>query len=128
MNTRPMNVGERSRKQKFSCLRIKIPRSSKKDCIQSLGQCSPTVSAEEELVKLAIVVEVVELDLPRTVPRSIPRASPSNRSPRRRRRSSSKKDQRYDPSTGIHTSRCSNPAALRRPEKNATEKTRGRTA
>src|ERR1041385_3063179 len=44
----------------------------------------------------------------------------------RRRRSSSKKDQRYDPSTDIQTSRSSNPAALRRPEKNATEKTRGR--
>src|SRR3954467_6803698 len=37
----------------------------------------------------------------------------------RGRRRTSKKDQRYDPSTGIHTSRCSNPAALRRPEKNA---------
>src|SRR3954466_12802225 len=36
------------------------------------------------------------------------------------------KDQSYDPSTGIHTSRSSNPAALRRPEKNATKKTRGR--
>src|SRR3954470_635201 len=66
------------------------------------------------------VVEVVEVDLPRTVPRSIPRTSPSNRSPIRRR-SSSKKDQSYDPSTGIHTSRSSNPAALRRPEKNTTE-------
>ena len=122
-------IGERSRKQKISCLRINIPRSSKKDCIQGLGHFSPTVAAEEELVKLADVVEVVEVDLPRTVPRSIPRTvprsvprtSPLNRSPRRRR-SSSKKDQRYDPSTGIHTSRCSNPAALRRPEKNATER------
>src|SRR3954465_3667481 len=54
-----------------------------------------------------------------------PTNSPLNRSPRRRR-SSSKKDQSYDPSTGIHTSRSSNPAALRRPEKNATEKTRER--
>src|SRR4051812_44554377 len=106
-------VGERSRNQKKLCLRIKIPRSSKIDGIQGLGHCSPTIAAEEELVKLADVVEVVELDLRRTVPRSIPRASPSNRSPRRRR-SSSKKDQSYDPSTGIHTSRCSNPAALRR--------------
>src|SRR3954471_2290348 len=118
-------VGERSRKQKISCLRIKIPRSSKKDRIQGLGQCSPTVAAEEELMKRVDVVEVVEVDLPRTVPRSVPRTSPSNRSPRSRR-SSSKKDQRYDPSTGIHTSRSSNPAALRRPEMNATEKTRGR--
>src|SRR3954464_6787869 len=107
------------------CLRNKIPRSSKKDRIQRLGHCSPTVAAEEELVKRVDVVEVVEVDLPRTVPRSIPRTSPSNRSPRRRR-SSSKKDQSYDPSTGIHTSRSSNPVALRRPEKNATEKTRGR--
>src|SRR4051812_35464459 len=104
---------------------IKIPRSSKKDCIQGLGHCSPTVAAEEELVKKVDVVEVVKVDLPRTVPRTIPRTSPSNRSPRRRRRSS-KKDQSYDPSTGIHTSRSSNPAALRRPEKSATEKTRGR--
>src|SRR3954463_6767382 len=118
-------VGKRSRKQKKLCLRIKIPRSSKKDRIQGLGHCSPTVAAEEELVKRVDVVEVVEADLPRTVPRYIPRTSPSNRSPRRRR-SSSKKDQSYDPSTGIHTSRSSNPAALRRPEKNTTEKTRGR--
>src|SRR3954469_25333154 len=112
----------------MSCLRNKIPRSSKKDRIQGLGHCSPTVAAEEELVKRVDVVEVVEADLPRTVPLSIPRTSPSNRSPRRRRRrrSSSKKDQSYDPSTGIHTSRSSNPAALRRPKKNATEKTRGR--
>src|SRR4051812_45124784 len=58
-------VGERSRKQKKSCLRNKIPRSSKKDRIKGLGQCSPTVAAEEELVKWEDVVEVVELDLPR---------------------------------------------------------------
>src|ERR1041385_6800007 len=108
---------------KNSCLRNKHPRSSKIDCIQGLGLCSPTVAAEEELVKRVDVVEVVEVDLPRTVPRSIPRTSPSNRSPRRR--SSSKKDQSYDPSTGIHTSRSSNPAALRRPDMSATEKTRG---
>src|SRR3954466_12662402 len=101
------------------------PRSSKKDRIQCLGHCSPTVAAEEELVKWVDVVEVVEVDLPRTVPRSIPRTSPSNRSPRRRR-SSSKKDQSYEPTTSIHTSRSSNPAALRRPEKNASEKTRER--
>src|SRR4051812_2592848 len=100
---------------------MKIPRSSKIDCIQGLGLCSPTVGAEEELVKRVDVVEVVEVDLQRIVPRSIPRTSPSNRSPRRRR-SSLKKDQRYDASTSIHTSRCSNPAALRRPEKNATER------
>src|SRR4051812_11064142 len=118
-------VGKRSRKQKIPCLRSKIPRSSKKDRIQGLGHCSPTVAAEEELVKRVDVVEVVEVDLPRTVPRYIPRTSPSNRS-RRRIRSSSKKDQSYDPSTGIQTSRSSNPAALHRPEKNATEKTRGR--
>src|ERR1041385_7993795 len=114
------NVVENKKKL---CLRIKIPRSSKKDGIQGLGHCSPTIAAEEELVKLADVVEVVEVDLPLTVPRSIPRTSPSNRSPRRR--SSSKKDQSYDPSTGIHTSRSSNPAALRRPDMSATEKTRG---
>src|ERR1041384_541681 len=121
----PVPVGKRSRNQKNSCLRIKIPRSSKKDRIQGLGHCSPTVAAKEELVKRVDVVEVVEADLPRTVPRSIPRTSPSNRTPRRRR-SSSKKDQSYDPSTGIHTSHSSNPAALRHPEKNATEQTRGR--
>src|ERR1041385_8340323 len=99
---------------KNSCLRNKHPRSSKIDCIQGLGLCSPTVAAEEELVKRVDVVEVVEVDLPRTVPRSIPRTSPS------------KKGRRYDPSISIHTSRSSNPAALRRPEMNATEKTRGR--
>src|SRR3954469_6626004 len=60
-------VGERNRKKK-SCLRNKIPRSSKKDRIQGLGQCSPTVAAEEELVKRVDVVEVVEVDLPRTIP------------------------------------------------------------
>src|SRR3954470_24673675 len=110
---------------KISCLRNENPRSSKIYCIQGLGHCSPTVAAKEELVKRVDVVELVEADLPRTVPRSIPRTSPSNRSPRRRR-SSSEKDQSYDPSTGIHTSRSCNPAALRHPEKNATEKTRGR--
>src|SRR4051812_17477761 len=51
--------GERSRKQKISCLRIKISRSSKKDHIQGLRQCSPTVAAEEDLVKRVDVVEVV---------------------------------------------------------------------
>src|SRR3954463_16639766 len=61
-------VGKRSRKQKISCLRIKIPRSSKKDRIQGLGHCSPTVAAEEELVKRVDVVEVVEVDLPQTDP------------------------------------------------------------
>src|SRR3954471_8327159 len=76
-------VGKRSRKQKKSCLRIKIPRSSKKDRIQGLGHSSPTVAAEEELVKRVDVVEVVEVDLPRTVPRSIQRTSPSNISLRR---------------------------------------------
>ena len=80
-------IGERSRNQKKSCLRIKIPRSSKKDGIQGLGHCSPTVAAEEELVKRVDVVKVVEADLPQTVPRSIPRTSPSNRSPRSRRSS-----------------------------------------
>src|SRR3954464_3969169 len=45
------NVGKCSRNQKISCLRIKIPRSSKKDGIQGLGLFSPTVAAEEELVK-----------------------------------------------------------------------------
>src|ERR1043165_4919525 len=54
-------------------------------------------------------------------PTNSPSIYPTNKSPRRKR-SSSKKDQRYDPSIGIHTSRCSNPAALRRPEKNATER------
>src|SRR3954469_3611764 len=99
----------------MSCLRNKNPRSSKKDGIQGLGHCSPTVAVEEELVKRVDVVEVVEVDLPRTVPRFIPRTSPSNRSPRRRR-SSSMKDQSYDPSTGIHMSRYSNPVVLRRPD------------
>src|ERR1041385_5373619 len=104
-------------------LRIKNPRSSKKIAYKVLGHGSPTVAAEEELVKRVDIVEVVEVDLPRTVPRSIPRKSPSNRSTRRR--NSSKKDQSYDPSTGIHTSHSSNPAALRRPDMSATEKTRG---
>src|SRR3954465_16073150 len=113
---RQVSVGKRSRKQKNSCLRIKIPRSSKKDCIQGLGLCSPTVVAEEELVK--------RRGCSGSSRSRTPTNSPSNRSPRRR--SSSKKDQSYDPSTGIHTSRSSNPAALLRPEKNATEKTRGR--
>jgi len=44
-------VGERSRKQKFSCLRIKIPRSSKKDCIQGLGYPHQRCSGRVELVK-----------------------------------------------------------------------------
>src|SRR3954469_19700166 len=54
----------------MSCLRNKIPRSSKKDRIQGLGHCSPTIAADEELVKRVDVVEVVEADLPRTVPRT----------------------------------------------------------
>ena len=37
--------------------------------MQGLGHCSPTVAAEEELVKWVDVVEVVEADLPRTAPR-----------------------------------------------------------
>src|SRR3954471_10431994 len=44
-------VGERSRKQKKLCLRNKIPRSYKKDGIQGLGHCSPTIAVEEGLVK-----------------------------------------------------------------------------
>src|ERR1043165_7885514 len=40
-------VGERSRNQKKLCLRIKIPRLSKKDGIQGLCHSSPTVAAEE---------------------------------------------------------------------------------
>src|SRR3954463_13049864 len=101
----------------MSSLRNENPRSSKIDCIQGLGLCSPTVAAEEELVKRHGCSGSS---------RSInPTNSPSNRSPRRRS-SSSKKDQSYDPSTGIHTSRSSNPEALRRLEKNATDKTRGR--
>src|SRR4051812_29971122 len=44
-------VGKRSRKQKNSCLRIKIPTSSNRDRIQGLVHCSPTVAAEVELVK-----------------------------------------------------------------------------
>src|SRR3954465_6886501 len=109
-------VGERSRIQKNSCLRNENPRSSKIDCIQGLCLCSPTIAAEEELVK--------RRGCSGSSRSRTPTNSPSNRSPRRR--SSSKKYQIYDPSTGIHTSRSSNPAALRRPEKNATEKTRGR--
>src|SRR3954463_15928358 len=79
---------------KISSLRNKHPRSSKIDCIQGLGLCSPTVAAEEELVKRS---ERSGSSRSRT-----PTNSPSNRTPRRR--SSSKKDQSYDPSTGIHTS------------------------
>src|ERR1041384_2457690 len=121
------NVVENKKK---SCLRIKIPRSSKKDGIQGLGHCSPTVAAEEELMKRVKVELVMHLTIRPTI---YPTNESLDQFPRtylqgRRRRSSSKKDQRYDPSTGIHTSRSSNPAALRRPEKNATEKTRGRTA
>src|SRR4051812_26546416 len=79
-------VGKRSRNKKNSCLRIKIPRSSKKDPIQGLSHCSPMVAAEEELVKRVDVVEVVEADLPRTVPRSIPRTDllEEEEAPRRR--------------------------------------------
>src|SRR3954471_5268852 len=64
-------------------------------------------------------------DLSREPSRDPSRSSPTNKSLEhdlRGRRRTSKKDQRYDPSTGIHTSRCSNPAALRRPERNATER------
>src|SRR4051812_38333402 len=43
--------------KKNSCIRNKIPRSSKKDGIQGLGHCSPTIAAEEELMKR------VEVDL-----------------------------------------------------------------
>src|SRR3954470_16591193 len=95
--------------------------------MQGLGHSSPTDVAEVELIKL------VEVDLAKRLTNR-PSICPTNKSleqfPRTdlrgRRRSSSKKDKSYDPSTGIHTSRSSNPAALRRPEKNATEKTRGR--
>src|ERR1044072_5367722 len=76
------------------CLRNKHPRSSKIDCIQGLGLCSPTVAVEEELVK--------QSGRSGSSRSRTPTNSPSNRSPRRR--SSSKKDQIYDPSTGIHTS------------------------
>src|SRR3954470_15994037 len=79
---------------KISSLRNKHPRSSKIDCIQGLGLCSPTVAAEEELVKRS---ERSGSSRSRN-----PTNSPSNRTPRRR--SSSKKDQSYDPSTGIHMS------------------------
>src|SRR3954469_19754228 len=79
---------------KISSLRNKNPRSSKIDSIQGLGLCSPMVAAEEELVKRS---ERSGSSRSRT-----PTNSPSNRTPRRR--SSSKKDQSYDPSTGIHTS------------------------
>src|ERR1041384_7582913 len=58
------------------------------------GLSSPTVAAEQELVKRS---ERSGSSRSRT-----PTNSPSNRTPRRR--SSSKKDQSYDPSTGIHTS------------------------
>src|ERR1041385_8160270 len=93
-------VGKRSRKQKNSCLRIKIPRSSKKDGIQGLGHCSPTFAAEEELMKQVEVDLVMRLMIR-------PMIYPTNESleqfPRtdlRGRRSSSEKDQSYDPSTG----------------------------
>src|ERR1041385_5304211 len=56
-------VGKRSRKQKNSCLRIKIPRSSKKDGILGLGHCSPTVAAEEELIKRVEVDLVMRLTI-----------------------------------------------------------------
>src|SRR3954465_3353835 len=91
---RQVSVGKRSRKQKNSCLRIKIPRSSKKDGIQGLCLCSPTVAAEEELVK--------RRGCSGSSRSRTPTNNPSTRSPRRI--SSSKKDQSYDPSTGIHTS------------------------
>src|ERR1041385_3955802 len=100
-------LGNVVEKQKNACLRIKIPRSSKKDGIQGLGHCSPTVAAEEELMKRVEVDLVMRLMIRPTI-------YPTNESleqfPRtdlrgRRRRSSSKKDQSYDPSTGIHTSR-----------------------
>src|ERR1043165_6569837 len=96
------------------CLRNKIPRSSKKDSIQGLGHCSPTIAAEEELMKW------VEVDLAMCLTIR-PTIYPTNESleqfPRTdlrgRRRSSSKKDKNYDPSTRIHTYYSSNPAALR---------------
>src|ERR1044072_2283019 len=78
---------------KISSLRNKHPRSSKIDCIQGLGLCSPTVAAEEELVKRS---ERSGSSRSRTPTNSLSNSSP--------RRSSSKKDQSYDPSTGIHTS------------------------
>src|SRR3954463_1842389 len=87
-------VGERSRIQKKSCLCNENPRSSNIDFIQGLGLSSPTVAAEEELVK--------RRGCSGSSRSRTPTNSPSNRSPRRR--SSSKKDQSYDPSTGIHTS------------------------
>src|ERR1041385_6982661 len=89
--------------KKNSCLRIKIPRSSKKDGIHGLGHCSPTVAAEEELMKRVEVDLVMRLTIHPTI-------YPTNESleqfPRtdlrgRRRRSSSKMDQSYVPSTGI---------------------------
>src|SRR4051812_45528510 len=89
--------------KKKSCLRIKIPRSSKIDGIQDLGQCSPTIVAEEELVMR------VEEDLVMCLTIR-PTNSPTNGSldqfPRtelrgRRRRRSSKQYQSYDLSTGI---------------------------
>src|ERR1044072_3123676 len=76
------------------CLRNKHPRSSKIDCIQGLGLFSPTVAVEEELVKRS--------GRSGSCRSRTPTNSPSNRSPRRR--NSSKKDQSYDPSIGIHTS------------------------
>src|ERR1041384_1653017 len=100
-----------------------------KDGIQGLGHCSPTFAAEEELVKWVEVDILMRLTIRPTIyptNESLDEFPRTDLRGRRRRRCSSKKDQSYDPSTGIHTSRSSNPAALRRPEKNATEKTRGR--
>src|ERR1041385_5171112 len=79
---------------KISCLRNENPRSSKIDHIQGLGFCSPSVAAEEELVK--------RCGRSGSSRSRSPTNSPSNRSPRRRR--SSNQDQSYDLSTGIHTS------------------------
>src|SRR4051812_25266072 len=53
--------------KKNSCLRIKIPRSSKIDGIQGLGHCSPTVAAEEELVKRVEVDLVMHLTIRPTI-------------------------------------------------------------
>src|ERR1041385_8460115 len=112
--------------KKNSCLRIKIPRSSKKDGIQGLGHCSPTVAAEEELMKRVEVDLVMHLTICPTIYPTNESLEQFPRTDLRGRRSSSEKDQRYDPSISIHTFRSSNPATLRRPEMNAAEKTRGR--
>src|ERR1041384_1599732 len=75
-----------------------------KDGIQGLGHCSPTVAAEEELMKWVEVYLVMRLMIRPTIYPTNKSLEQFPRTDLRRRRCSSKKDQSYDPSTGIHTS------------------------